>query len=317
MPMVSPERDSHPEYVVVPLSFVQIAKSAGAVMDALLERDVTVQQWCGGPQVLKNLTAATVFPLYYHFATSGYGIFDGSRPVGWLYLRGWRQVLYVETLAVAPEWRTRGVGAALLRFAETQARELRREWLGLTVTLTNDSAIRLYESQGYGRGHWRVLRRQGEPLTFPPAAGKVTLRPLVGWAASRTYRHFAARDLAAGDPETWEVQSRFLVREPHRGWLGRHWAVLIQGQPIGYVHRYGPTSGPAIYLAVDQAWWGSPHLLEAIRFALRPSEQQMAALELRLGSSGHHDAAHHVLASYGFAEHPAATMKMFKRVPLE
>lgn len=52
-------------------------------------------------------------------------------------------------LAVAPEWRGRGVGTALLRAAEDWAREQGAERMVLDLDVNNGGAQRLYEREGY------------------------------------------------------------------------------------------------------------------------------------------------------------------------
>ncbi len=58
-------------------------------------------------------------------------------------------VLGIFGLAVTPAARRRGVAAALLTAAEDQARAQGAAKLSLRVLSTNDSAIRLYERQGF------------------------------------------------------------------------------------------------------------------------------------------------------------------------
>ena len=52
-------------------------------------------------------------------------------------------------LAVAPDWRGRGVGTALLRAAEDWARSQGAERMVLDLNAANDGALRLYERLGY------------------------------------------------------------------------------------------------------------------------------------------------------------------------
>jgi aminoglycoside 6'-N-acetyltransferase len=52
-------------------------------------------------------------------------------------------------ISVAPEWRGRGVGTALLRAAEAWARARGVERMTLDVDAANDAALRLYERVGY------------------------------------------------------------------------------------------------------------------------------------------------------------------------
>jgi ribosomal protein S18 acetylase RimI-like enzyme len=56
---------------------------------------------------------------------------------------------YVHVLAVSPEYRSRGLGSALLAVADDLAASARKSGLSLIVSDTNDGARKLYESCGY------------------------------------------------------------------------------------------------------------------------------------------------------------------------
>lgn len=88
---------------------------------------------------------------------------------------------YIQTVCVAPEWRGRGLGAILIRFAEERIfRETPNVFM--CVSSFNTDAQRLYERLGYQRvgeladyivaGHSELLLRKTiGPLTgFHPAA---------------------------------------------------------------------------------------------------------------------------------------------------
>lgn len=61
------------------------------------------------------------------------------------------ELAYVVTLDVADEYRRRGVARRLLSQAEERAGAVGALWMELHVFTGNDSAIRFYESSGYGR----------------------------------------------------------------------------------------------------------------------------------------------------------------------
>ncbi len=74
------------------------------------------------------------------------------------------------SIAVAPEWRRRGLGDALMRDAIARARAASARWLSLEVDRANRSAIELYRREGFAvsrrfweDGRWRqeMLRRLG------------------------------------------------------------------------------------------------------------------------------------------------------------
>jgi ribosomal protein S18 acetylase RimI-like enzyme len=65
---------------------------------------------------------------------------------------------------VAPEARGRGIGGSLMDALEGWAREAGYADIGLGVTTTNESAIRLYGARGYADIGERYPLRDGSPL---------------------------------------------------------------------------------------------------------------------------------------------------------
>jgi len=230
-----------------------------------------------------------------------------------MYLRGWQQLLYVESLVVLPEFHDQGIEHALLTFGENIARELRRAWLALTVPLGDATISQSYEMQGYRKGHWRVLRSQQR---VPEGSnGHVSLKRAVGSAAKRAYMQFAEQDLQASDPDTAGVQSRFLMHDPYYSRLGQNWVIETEGRQVGFLHTHGPASHPRMVLATGPESWGSPQLLSIVKQALGGATPEI--LDIRLGSARHHDAARAVLEPFGFVEHPTNDVRMFKRIESE
>lgn len=298
------------DLVISPLTFLQIYQSTDTVMAALLEKDIPFQQWFLPPTPLRPLGKYIFLPLYYHFATSGYGAMVGNDLVGWLYLRGREQVLYVETLATRPDWRQKGIATRLLDFAEQQARTLKREWMALSVTLRNGAAISLYEGQGFERGHWRLLESPGGWAAPGEGSPEVALQPVFGLAADAAFRYYTEADLPVGDPSAATAMIQLIDEEPFRR-PGRDWIVEVSGKPVAYINLHQASGWRVLYLAALPDWWGSLELLTAASMAA--SGSQSHPLRLRLGSSGHHDAAREAFKPSGFIEQPAVTARMFKK----
>jgi ribosomal protein S18 acetylase RimI-like enzyme len=87
---------------------------------------------------------------------------------------------YVNVLATFPEFRRKGIGAALLAIAEGRARQAGAPALSVIVASWNDAAARLYASAGYS------IRAREKALPFPgsPPEGDWVLmvKPLSGSA---------------------------------------------------------------------------------------------------------------------------------------
>jgi ribosomal protein S18 acetylase RimI-like enzyme len=67
---------------------------------------------------------------------------------------------WIATIAVLPEYRRKGIGRALLHACEAQLRTPR---LRLSVRMTNQSAITLYEQEGYrAMDVWKAYYNDGE-----------------------------------------------------------------------------------------------------------------------------------------------------------
>lgn len=92
---------------------------------------------------------------------------DGGRALGYLVLRigsgafTWDvgdRVAEVETLAVLPEARSKGVGGALMRAALAAAEAAGVKAMGVGVVHSNAEAIRFYERAGFRQFYLQMLR---------------------------------------------------------------------------------------------------------------------------------------------------------------
>jgi [ribosomal protein S18]-alanine N-acetyltransferase len=90
-------------------------------------------------------------------ATGGASAHDPAHGIGFLVAQCGSPEWELENMAVLPDFRRRGVGAALLSALLGQARARRAERVLLEVRVSNRSAIRLYEQGGFRR----LARRPG------------------------------------------------------------------------------------------------------------------------------------------------------------
>jgi ribosomal protein S18 acetylase RimI-like enzyme len=70
-----------------------------------------------------------------------------------------RSYLSIESLVVAPAYRRAGVGSQLLQYAETYAQQRGIEAIELNVFAFNQSAVQLYEQNGYRHVSVRMYKK--------------------------------------------------------------------------------------------------------------------------------------------------------------
>jgi len=72
-----------------------------------------------------------------------------ERVVGIFVLREKPKTLYIDSLAVAPEHRRRGIGTYILTYTSKLAKSISKEWLELSVLKTNTPALQFYGKLGF------------------------------------------------------------------------------------------------------------------------------------------------------------------------
>ena len=90
--------------------------------------------------------------------------FEGDQPVGYVFasVNGLDQSAFIMSVYVAPEYRRQGIGRTLLEKLLTHLTDHAIHKVGLAVTVTNERALRLYESLGFEiKRH--VMRRTHQP----------------------------------------------------------------------------------------------------------------------------------------------------------
>jgi GNAT superfamily N-acetyltransferase len=302
MPGQSPEPEIKPD--ITPLTFLQAWLAAGIVAGSEPE-------FRQGQAVLRRL----VRPLYQHYTTAAYGAWIEDKPVGWLYLRGWHQVLCIDALDVHPEWRGQGIDRALLAFAEMRAAELKRAWLGAVLAAERQGdLLALLESHGFSSGCRRQFEADPARLAALALDQSLPIRPVAGGRAHQEWRRLQLADLSAGDQADDPLQAGFLAASLAAHPSDRCWVVTQDGRSAACLAAHTRKTLLRISVASEPAWWDSPQLLATLRFILDAAAALPALLALRLGSSGHHEAAKARLLAAGFAETPAPQVRLLKRI---
>lgn len=74
-----------------------------------------------------------------------------GRKVGYMGMHCVLDECYIANIAVSKSERRKGIGRLLLQYAEDRARERSCSFISLEVRVSNESAIGLYESEGFER----------------------------------------------------------------------------------------------------------------------------------------------------------------------
>jgi mycothiol synthase len=170
---------------------------------AACERDLHGRVETGVDRVVADLTVPGLEP-----ARDTLLVEDGAGTlVGWAWVRGRRSVVDVH-----PGYRGRGLGGALLTWAEARAREAGGDRLAQTVPDRDLAAATLLRSRGYADlvSEWLLeYDTSAEPAVPAPPAG-VTVRPF------RPGDERAAHQVAEDAFDEWQPR-----RKPYEEWA-RH-----------------------------------------------------------------------------------------------
>jgi ribosomal protein S18 acetylase RimI-like enzyme len=115
---------------------------------------VIVEEYYEAMSVVARDTRKAFAQLYFEDGTGIWLAWFRNRAIGCIALRAMPQFTdsgEVKRLYVKPEYRGRGIALALHQALETYARKFDYQWLYLDTADNMTSAIRFYESHGYGR----------------------------------------------------------------------------------------------------------------------------------------------------------------------
>ena len=129
-------RDGLPVYKIIPMREDHLAEVEA------IERKSFPYPWSRG---IFEAEARNVSGISHPFVLTE----NDGRVAGYLCTWSVSNEFYVNNIAVAPELRGRGLGRALLEFAEEQARAWKCHTMILEVRASNDAAVHLYKKIGF------------------------------------------------------------------------------------------------------------------------------------------------------------------------
>jgi len=210
------------------------------------------------------------------------------------------RVLHVDDINVDARYRRLGLAQRLMAFAEVTARQERRPFLKLAVTLANTPAVTLYRRLGYHEQQHRFFSYDPVAVASPVSeSDRITLRALSQRRAWRENQRFYQSEMQASDPAVADLIVTYYprgaggTRVPRAGPL--RYAIEDRGQVIGYgdAYRRGRQWNVRLSLAAD--CWGNAReqeaiqlLTSAVRRAMRPGDEP--ALYLHVPSAAHLEA---------------------------
>ena len=113
----------------------------------------------GGPQLLSPLT---VIPYILAmevilFRGNRYFVKLKEQVVGMFVIREKPEALYINSIAVAPEYRRLGIATYILNYVNKLVKQLDKKWLELSVLKVNIPALRLYMKVGFAEKEEKKL----------------------------------------------------------------------------------------------------------------------------------------------------------------
>ncbi len=258
--------------------------------------DESLASWLARP-LGREVLAAAVLPA----AGSVYVCMFNLEPAGLMVIERGRLAGCIRALAVAPDLRRRGLARTMLEAAERLAGQAGLRWLWMRVPSANLPATACALACGYRRYRPQFMRRQ-HPQALPLRAEDVRAIPLDPADAAIELARWLAlaaqqgnpwcRTLAQADLLSWNVAP---LRE------GDFYRLLAPSSAaIGLAHLRGQPAHAIVTLWLDQAIWGAPRELQALKAVLDALAVLPATLDVEFGSSSHLRAAAQAYKALGF-----------------
>jgi ribosomal protein S18 acetylase RimI-like enzyme len=296
---------------VIPARLADLRRLLGQLSAADLGAlDESLGGWLARP-LGREALAAAVLPT----AGSTYICMFNLEPAGLMVIERGQLAGRVRALAVAPDLRRRGLARTMLEAADRLAAQAGLRWLWMSVPSANLPATRCALACGYRRYRPQFMRRQ-RPQALPLRAEDARAIPLEPAEAADALAHWLALAAQQGDP--W---CKSLAQADLRSWNvaplreGRFYRLADPaGQAFGLAHLREGLAQATVTLWLDQAIWGAPRELQALKAVLDAPAALPATLDVEFGSSGHLRAAAQAYKALGFCPVLRERVVMVRRV---
>jgi GNAT superfamily N-acetyltransferase len=237
-----------------------------------------------------------VIPLYFA-REQGWAVRDAHGELAAImYLRRQERqgirVMHIDDINVDARYRRQGLAQRLLQLAEDLARNERRPFLKLAVTVGNTPAVTLYRRLGYQEQRHRYFTLvPSAPLSGSPVSADLQLRLLHKRQAKEAIQRVYEMELKASAPALAQMLATYYPLEVPRE-AQRMYAIEQDGQLIGYSDIYRREARWNLDLGLHPALWGTEqeqrliHRLTQVLEGLGHSHGSTVALHLPTTAHG-------------------------------
>ncbi len=307
---------------IKPLAFSENWKTAGRMFQNYAGVDTAFERTASG-LLRKPFLRWVGFPFYFNFFNDGYLLKVNYQPAGVIFLQYRQMVAHINDIEINKPFQGKGYSHRLLDFAEKKAREHRKRFITLVVTLTNSRALTLYRKSGFLDQHHCYfflsrlpeIRNIGKSNSGEGPGNHLFLTRLTGQKARKNLEKFFLLETHLAEPLTGEVwQACYFPAIPRPG-EGTSYGIYLPGNPESLDHAdfyfWGASGRWRIYLAPD--YWGSPEEAALFQLFTRLTlDKNLNGPGIMLGTAAHHQKVSGLARNQGFVERDRERMLMIK-----
>lgn len=230
---------------------------------------------------LKSCLYKLLGPLYVRLTLASFKVAVQGRIAGYVLTKKRDHSLHIWDLVVDPEFRGKGIGESLMKFAEKRA-EKRHRYVTLAVMEDNVPAMRLYEKLGYENLQFSPVCYQLEVPEEPETGSSfVVLEPVSGEAVihGRSEHFYNVLRAVIGSSKNEIVKLLYPMPSKVRR-EAECFTILETGREVGYTSIKHKKNLASIFLLISPSIWSTDAENEAIMKAIQKGRLRSARVEI-------------------------------------
>jgi len=253
------------------------------------------------------------FPFYLLFSGRGYKVLRDQHIVACAFVHLRHVSAYVFNVNVDQPYRRQGIGQSLMEHLELVAARNGRTWMALQVDDGNWPAQHLYDRIGYRPYHPLFLRLEsGMDVGYAITEG-VTIQPLRRLQGRTLFNRYMNIERKLGDLWAAPILIDYDLL-PSSG--GSFWRCLLNGEEIGCARLATASNRLQVRLMCKPEYWDHITVGGLVKLLAAEIRTRHGAVDVFLGSSGHHEAAEIHLTGLGFRSRIQQRILMLKPLNL-